>query len=131
MIRRQPQLTRTYTLLPSTYSFRSVRERFGRIPLRIELRLTVFDGSTRCRRIGARRPRIGDSARTLCPRRRTGEAHRRRAKHCPDHPTHIHRDLSPSKSIASPRGNRAIVMIFRSEEHTSELQSLMHNSYAV
>src|SRR3546814_6521737 len=41
------------------------RERFGRIPLRIELRLTVFDGSTRCRRIGARRPRLGDSARTL------------------------------------------------------------------
>src|SRR3546814_3472929 len=39
--------------------------------------------------------------------------------------------IAPSLPIATPASSPAIALQLRSEEHTSELQSLMRNSYAV
>src|SRR3546814_1947124 len=40
-------------------------------------------------------------------------------------------DVEASRVIAIPEGERGLFQAFRSEEHTSELQSLMRISYAV
>src|SRR3546814_5268702 len=101
MIRRPPSSTRTDTLFPSTTLFRSVRGKSG-----------------------------GDLSRSL---RRAGR-HLLEALPVPSEKVQIgmeslrQRDLPAAHPCERGRGQIAVE---RSEEHTSELQSLMRISYAV
>src|SRR3546814_9611091 len=107
MIRRPPRSTRTDTLFPDTTLFRSADRK---CPACVAL-----SGTLQAR--GSGEPQIctakgcelaGSSGRTALPAQsRHAESQNHRPPHQPDRP---HR---------------------RSEEHTSELQSLMRNSYAV
>src|SRR3546814_2298054 len=101
MIRRPPRSTRTDTLFPYTTLFRSLRAGTG--PARHRLRLA-----------GLLPAPLGR------PPRRPGDApHRRRRDRPMSTAVRLHRDLpAPPEKV-------------RSEEHTSELQSLMRISYAV
>src|SRR3546814_4812274 len=110
MIRRPPRSTRTDTLFPYTTLFRSLYPHLPRALLRI-VQGPARDGV-------AARPRHlpaddGDRVHGLCASLGADELLGREGDHRP-----VRRD---------PRGGRAD----RSEEHTSELQSLMRNSYAV
>src|SRR3546814_5284250 len=108
MILRPPRSTRTYTLIPSTTLFRSAVD---------EHRLADPACRIRQTRTGHRAGQILKCFRNS----RKGGVHLRNARdlgkcrHLRDHLTVIH-------------GTEGIL---RSEEHTSELQSLMRNSYAV
>src|SRR3546814_3032918 len=117
MIRRPPRSTRTDTLFPYTTLFRSVRA---------QLRRTCGgDADAGARRAAALVER-GD-------RRRRGEgggAGRGAGgdgRLCPPH----HRRAARRRVPATERGVTAMTTDARSEEHTSELQSLMRISYAV
>src|SRR3546814_4755688 len=105
MIRRPPRSTRTDTLFPYTTLFRSICA----TP-------TVF--------LSAGRTRPNQQ-----PRRGTDMARREERNLL------VGIDIGTSKCVAVvgqllPEGHLEIVG-YRSEEHTSELQSLMRNSYAV
>src|SRR3546814_3716334 len=109
MIRRPPRSTRTDTLFPYTTLFRSTAGRGRcsppwRLPPRDACRATTAPGS----RAPPRRP----------PRRARGRGRRRRG-----------RDARWRSPGALPTTSRPRCP--RSEEHTSELQSLMRISYAV
>src|SRR3546814_6557537 len=114
MIRRPPRSTRTYTLFPSTTLFRS-RRRDRRRPLRPQ------DTRARPRRdTGGARPVGPRLARRQPPQRRRPDRRRDR-----EQPVQYHGRFAARASYpANPRPDR-------SEEHTSELQSLMRISYAV
>src|SRR3546814_10330532 len=103
MIRRPPRATRTDTLFPYTTLFRSSWLRC-KGPVREERLSTQVVGS-------AILPAQGPSA-----RRSTGERR------------HHHQTVSPADYH---RRTLNYHTFFRSEEHTSELQSLMRISYAV
>src|SRR3546814_5350997 len=109
MTRRPPRSTRTDSIFPYTTLFRSQR-----IPSQI--------GVT-----GERRdePEIVKGPLAAFPARRppAGSGHMGAGPY----------DLCgmPSTEIRIVSGNTILFTIFRSEEHTSELQSLMRNSYAV
>src|SRR3546814_8132609 len=109
MIRRPPRSTRTDTLFPYTTLFRSVAVA-GRAPVE------VFTLGTRCTRI-TRELRTHDPDAALAAV--AGVAH--------DHP---HPVLGQGEQ---PRAEEPDLVrgLRRSEEHTSELQSLMRISYAV
>src|SRR3546814_6613764 len=101
MIRRPPRSTRTDTLFPYTTLFRSLRRRTVG---------AVGRGRLRHRRRARRHPRLhGLVRRRLCGPRVVAHLEGRRA--------------------ADPAERTALSA--RSEEHTSELQSLMRISYAV
>src|SRR3546814_10288039 len=108
MIRRQPRSTRTDTLFPYTTLFRS--------------------GTRQCRAVP--RERSGK----LC--QRTGDRGRWRPHQLASGDAPVARpdlaliDRSSWHMDSTPRGSTAFPP-FRSEEHTSELQSLMRISYAV
>src|SRR3546814_2443238 len=118
MIRRPPRSTRTDTLFPYTTLFRSPVERASRRTIR-----THPDGALPADRIAQDRkgshPQTADHAARLCREAILARTISRRS----------------GKSLAA----RSIVPHarpwrrgrFRSEEHTSELQSLMRISYAV
>src|SRR3546814_5703361 len=106
MIRRPPRSTRTDTLFPYTTLFRSLRRavEIGHWVRQLQIGAALVpEGETaeRVKRVGA--GRLGGQVQAHVPRVPSGD---RRAQH---------RQAQP----------------FRSEEHTSELQSLMRISYAV
>src|SRR3546814_7016981 len=107
MIRRPPRSTRTDTLFPYTTLFRSQKRSDippcgrGRANIRRESRRRAYE-------------RRGGS-----PQVRRSPDRRETARDQPSHP-----------SRTSP-ASRCTIVAARSEEHTSELQSLMRISYAV
>src|SRR3546814_2277892 len=103
MIRRPPRSTRTDTLFPYTTLFRSAGCRAG----------AVVDGET----VGHRRER----------RRMNIERPLQEQKAMTDAKERAFSDIVP---IVEPRPKPRNIGL-RSEEHTSELQSLMRISYAV
>src|SRR3546814_9375119 len=108
MIRRPPRSTRTDTLFPYTTLFRSARCDGDRLPARQDPGRIAVLRTQEARRLAAdhRRQHVPQSERRRrAARDRTGAFDRRR------------------KAVAAKAP--------RSEEHTSELQSLMRNSYAV
>src|SRR3546814_8116164 len=104
MIRRPPRSTRTDTLFPYTTLFRSTSWRSG------WAKNGPITTST-CRSMGRR----SEHARRACAATAAGSA-----------PPVVTRTLRPSGAAA-----RSSTSAYRSEEHTSELQSLMRISYAV
>src|SRR3546814_1128861 len=113
MIRRPPRSTRTDTLFPYTTLFRSDRQGLGTRPVRLLLDADL-DAAQLCRpaRTGARRDGVS---------RRAG----RPSEDGPD-------GKGDGPNPAARSGLRgAELRHARSEEHTSELQSLMRSSYAV
>src|SRR3546814_7796018 len=102
MIRRPPRSTRTDTLFPYTTLFRSEPTRS---------RLAPYHSRCWCRR-----SRPNGNARSRGPSAEFAERLRRVVQR------HLDRAFDPSR-LARAR--------WRSEEHTSELQSLMRISYAV
>src|SRR3546814_2104821 len=108
MIRRPPRSTRTDTLLPYTTLFRSVHVLIGRSD-RIHQNLALTPDTTTSHR---RKKRTDNVARSHA--------------HTPQKCAHGRKTPTPA-SAASIRANEN----WRSEEHTSELQSLMRISYAV
>src|SRR3546814_6634021 len=112
MIRRPPRPTRTDTLFPYTTLFRSGLR--GGVVCRLRSRHPL-DGA---------RAHLGTVARHLLLER-VGEE-RGDGKPC----ARQHTDHAADRGAAHDRGGHP-PEIARSEEHTSELQSLMRNSYAV
>src|SRR3546814_5800922 len=136
MIRRPPRSTRTYTLLPHTTRFRSDREADERRPDEKQFLAMPLTRSARRGAVGkdepARNHPVDEDARAIAGRRRR---HRRqsRVEQQQEEPR-IAAEREPAReqivqpaNLAAPHRRDQ----FRSEEHTSELQSLMRNSYAV
>src|SRR3546814_5711572 len=103
MIRRPPRSTRTDTLFPDTTLFRS--QHWPALHLRLEARARSLQVSALYQAV----PAHDHGDRREC---RAAARLARRGRHRGGHDGHLH--LGP-----------------RSEEHTSELQSLMRISYAV
>src|SRR3546814_4904895 len=79
-----------------------------------------------------RRPPRSTRTDTLFPTRRSSDLHQRGgAHHDQEEPGAPFRRDHPRGIALVERAQLAAVRIFRSEEHTSELQSLMRISYAV
>src|SRR3546814_2065503 len=101
MIRRPPRSTRTDTLFPYTTLFRSVEEQAARVGVRLKVRARVGTFGGLCR-IVAHGVGVG---------------------------------IVPDTAARRARRSAPIAIVRltddRSEEHTSELQSLMRISYAV
>src|SRR3546814_4668285 len=123
MIRRPPRSKRTDTLFPYTTLFRSAAGAHQRRP-----------GARGGRRLAAQRaggPRLrvwlfaGRSARAGG----LGGAVRRLLQRRADYHRPVHR--LGRVEVAAAVGRRHAAAAWRSEEHTSELQSLMRISYAV
>src|SRR3546814_8521406 len=114
MIRRPPRSTRTDTLFPDTTLFRSIADRDHQPQRRV--------GDRKARARAAEQPRghVGLEAAHL------GAVVRIDA-----------RSLDPAQRVemlaqlGRARGDQGIMRHLKSEEHTSELQSLMRISYAV
>src|SRR3546814_8839103 len=107
MLRRQPRSTRTDTLFPYPTLFRSRRGRAWQA-----------GGSwTDCRRPGPKVPHAARRGRLLAP--------------SPVPSRYGAPPLDLPARAARTRGDRRVRRVERSEEHTSELQSLMRISYAV
>src|SRR3546814_9563367 len=102
MIRRPTRSSRTYTLFPYAALFRSLRRVFPRVV------------AVRRRHGGGNRARTGRPWPHLRGRRRAVAAHHRLQRRQGPRDAQVRRQLH-----------------VRSEEHTSELQSLMRISYAV
>src|SRR3546814_4173317 len=111
MIRRPPRSTRTDTLFPYTTLFRSARVHAGDRARQIDRRGGIVCHGHAALVAGRRRRWCAD-----------GERHRRRSRGA----TRPRRGIGEAIRTEIPRGRRV-----RSEEHTSELQSLMRISYAV
>src|SRR3546814_5058370 len=103
MIRRPPISTRTDPLFPYTTLFRSAFDRLGDVA-----------GLFHHRHVAA-----------------AAKQHFTRLRH--PHRVKVHRAGVDHPVVRAPRQQRRLADArgFRSEEHTSELQSLMRNSYAV
>src|SRR3546814_9518611 len=126
MIRRPPRSTRTDTLFPYTTLFRSS----GRGDLRLRLRnplaqIFIKHRQTRSAFFLHAGGRSTDDALGLFPRFREGGGLDRLRFGCP------RLGGLRLRQIACNLGLAALDHTARSEEHTSELQSLMRNSYAV
>src|SRR3546814_2046058 len=104
MIRIPPRSTRTVTLFPYTTLFRSLDEGLGRLLL-----AEAVDGDAVVAQAHHQRGEVGVAG----DDREAVQVARVQQVHRVDHHRHV-------------RG----VLAGRSEEHTSELQSLMRNSYA-
>src|SRR3546814_2808573 len=120
MIRRPPRSTRTDTLLPYTTLFRSVA-------LAVEgVLLEIYP-----RQHGA------ENARGSAPQRLEGAGRGSTAGPPPtDRKDHVVRQHGQHAAVVDAQQRRHVdhdhvIAFARSEEHTSELQSLMRTSYAV
>src|SRR3546814_5268344 len=109
MFRRPPRSTRTDTLLPDTTRFRSVA-----------LRLRPFDGCG-VRNAPVRRHRLPRPDRAHLVRRIVADGKDEIE----------HRRIRPGELLPAFGAKAGDIEVERSEEHTSELQSLMRISYAV
>src|SRR3546814_6420909 len=116
MIRRPPRSTRTDTLFPYTTLFRSGLERFG--PAQAD---GYHDG------LEATFNFLGEYPRAA----REREEIRSPVRIYPYKAHLIVYELGPNDKVLILRVRHAREDWLRSEEHTSELQSLMRNSYAV
>src|SRR3546814_2257518 len=120
MIRRPPRSTRTDTLFPYTTLFRSDLRTAG-----------VEPGGAGAGRLSLLfRPWLSGDRRVEAPRfsrRRTALYFRHRGQ---DAAFVAENPRRPDRAQAGRRDGR-LLGEFRSEEHTSELQSLMRTSYAV
>src|SRR3546814_9338549 len=116
MIRRPPRSTRTDTLFPYTTLFRSagLLEVEGRLLRIVGALLDIL-----------REQRVGLVDREVVAH--LAEAAQDRL----DHALAVHRVLERQAQIAVGERLRVALHDERSEEHTSELQSLMRSSYAV
>src|SRR3546814_1171735 len=118
MTRRPPGSTRTVTLFPYTTLFRSIR--FGQ---RREIRQCGILQRPAARRGGIRRIGAGIAVRCIEPleirTQRRGDLPTQRLARGMDGI-----DVDDLRAVGD-------VILIRSEEHTSELQSLMRTSYAV
>src|SRR3546814_9234204 len=125
MIRRPPRSTRTDTLFPYTTLFRSAwgDDACGG---------AAAVGATRRKRL-AGRDRCAAAAPDQQRRRADAFADRRDARHLSEgrHLSDVRADRGISFDLSRPRAGRQPSDLDRSEEHTSELQSLMRSSYAV
>src|SRR3546814_4607285 len=110
MIRRPPRATRTDTLFPDTTLFRSCQ--------RQDRHHTVV-GTARRQRVGADYVSRRRSIQVRC--------------HANAHLSLTNSTLHEASGPPGPErfNSRKAYIRFRSEEHTSELQSLMRTSYAV
>src|SRR3546814_9544536 len=115
MIRRPPRSTRTDTLFPYTTLFRS-RFGFGRLHGLFPIDFVPVAGSGHAGRAVMTTGRMASLSTT--PAQPPGDRHQHRECGCQPGP-------EPG-AACRPRGQ-----LLRSEEHTSELQSLMRISYAV
>src|SRR3546814_1070908 len=121
MIRRPPGSTRTDTLLPYTTLFRSPPDQAkGRCVAALQ-------------RTGPGKDRIIAEGDAPPLQRRAGQPdHRQRAERQQDSRADIDRERAAAARQGRKQGEgRDDRVQFRSEEHTSELQSLMRISYAV
>src|SRR3546814_1448030 len=121
MIRRPPRSTRTDTLFPYTTLFRSPRyaaaDRAARRPEQ------CADRSRRRRRDRHLRP--------AAARRHRGQRTQAAVQRRTVHPRRLLLRPETRRQAARHPCRRARAQRTRSEKHTSELQSLMRNSYAV
>src|SRR3546814_5935655 len=111
MIRRPPRSTRTDTLFPYTTLFRSRLQLLHEAGLAVDEQSIGLDTLERGQEQQSERLAHRDKGSTAC-----------------DPPGSAARG---AQGIALILGPAAGLGIIRSEEHTSELQSLMRNSYAV
>src|SRR3546814_1924503 len=112
MIRRPPRSTRTDTLFPYTTLFRSCADRRG------------ADGGARATAgAGPLQRQTPSGGRTVDPVLASGRWRL-------DAAVHVVLSGRPHVNARGPLPLRTLVLV-RSEEHTSELQSLMRISYAV
>src|SRR3546814_1863025 len=119
MIRRPPRSTRTDTLLPYTTLFRSLSHGG---PIRFQTELRWIMGQ------------LGDARNLDALLARFFDARSGHAGPLLDRMLVVHEAAyaQANAAITSHRMNQLVAeMTVRSEEHTSELQSLMRNSYAV
>src|SRR3546814_13686884 len=128
MIRRPPRSTRTDTLFPYTTLFRSGRAR----RCRLHHRHLQQERRHRRRLLRVEPSEVRDPAARLPALRvhRLAAAERRRdgGDEHPQADARVEQARTPVGKFAdAPQGTQG----FRSEEHTSELQSLMRSSYAV
>src|SRR3546814_6896641 len=153
MIRRPPRSTRTDTLFPYTTLFRSIFLRLPDHALHLateadEIFLLVLGDLIApialARFPDMARHREADAA-IFAEHDRAVRLERRRPRHIligvdVEHLRHAGRDVDPARiGVDQPRGieplhearERFRIILSRSEEHTSELQSLMRISYAV
>src|SRR3546814_1231716 len=136
MIRRPPRSTRTDTLFPDTTLFRSVDQQ--RLRRRVVVEHVVVDelevphhfaglAAERDQRRGI--TVVADATATEEVARRAGgwqvDQNQRRIDR------HVGPDVAPTKDLAGALGPGLGSRVGRSEEHTSELQSLMRLPYAV
>src|SRR3546814_1264791 len=128
MIRRPPRSTRTDTLFPYTTLFRSVA---ADRDVRDRLHTTAYgpgEIAARDRMIDPAASRLEFEQIDERPRRRADQFGTEFAREfvCVELANHrLNRDRAAIGRIG------AVILKFRSEEHTSELQSLMRTSYAV
>src|SRR3546814_6290685 len=130
MRRRPPRSTRTDTLVPYTTLFRSARtvaERRVQILDTAQFHLFAGDHRNRLRRLCNRRLGLG---------RGDDDVAVERAAPCPIARLRLrgageHRGEDRDADATRPKSSAIQPVRERSEEHTSELQSLMSHSYAV
>src|SRR3546814_1338184 len=118
MIRRPPRSTRIYTLFPYTTLFRSGEKPDKQVWFDAPLKARLADGSLT-------RARLSDMVRRIL--------RSMKANGLVDAAPAPAVDMAAHARIARQIAEQGIVLLKndRSEEHTSELQSLMRNSYAV
>src|SRR3546814_5047052 len=136
MMRRPPISTRTDTLFPYTTLFRSggaslanggsCRPALRRAPAPLHPRALGLAASCRS---PTGRPR-GDPRPAARPRRAAAGMRLLPALLAPPRPPLFHRRAAPSRGGARPPRRHVLRGAERSEEHMSELQSLMRISYA-
>src|SRR3546814_2408566 len=134
LIRRPPRSTRTDTLFPYTTLFRSrhrqsvLHHRLGRRAARDrDRRRPAAEGDQ-----GRRRLRQGPEEIPRCHALRSAELRRgHRPRPAGDGYRRVRAGARQRTAAARVRHVAARYAAERSEEHTSELQSLMRNSYAV
>src|SRR3546814_4937873 len=112
MIRRPPRSTRADTLFPYTTRFRSGGRRYAKA-----VAPALVAGAHCPRRL------IGRGGFSVAPMAGTDAMMLRRRL--------MHRPLGPGNKSRDDSSVSSALSSHRSEEHTSELQSLMRNSYAV
>src|SRR3546814_4494478 len=134
MIRRPPRSTRTDTLFPYTTLFRSRLQSHRRLGGALHLAggWTQADRPVRAAGWGVRHVRDVERARHLRRAGAHGGARMLHSARCAERArARQSRRRRAAGALLEPRPRARLRSPHRSEEHTSELQALMRNSYAV